>query len=235
MVDFLGIGAQKAGTTWLAEQLALHPNIQFPGGKEVHFWDHHYANGYDWYESLFSEKSAVKKGDITPAYAILPPEKIAEVHHYYPNLPLIFVMRNPMERAWSSALMALKRAEMEFSEASDQWFVDHFHSEGSLKRGDYETCLRNWLAVFPQNQLLVICNKEIAARPRDVLKAAAAHIGVDAAFFASLPEEAAAKRIFSGDAHEIRPALKAELEKIYAVKRKAFEAYLKELVGIKRV
>lgn len=235
MVDFLGIGAQKAGTTWLSQMLSKHPNVQFPGGKEVHFWDQHYKNGYDWYEAIFSGKSPVKKGDITPAYAILPPDKIAEVKHYYPNLPLIFVMRNPVERAWSSALMALSRAEMTFEEASDQWFLDHFHSSGSLKRGDYETCIKNWLAHFPQGQLLLICNKEIAARPRDVLKATAQHIGIDAHFFDSLPQETIQTRIFSSQKHALRPALAAELEKVYAAKRAAFDAYLKELVGIKRV
>ena len=39
MVDFLGIGVQKGGTTWLYHQLSRHPQIAFPGGKEVHFWD----------------------------------------------------------------------------------------------------------------------------------------------------------------------------------------------------
>src|SRR5262249_41035314 len=37
--DFLGIGAQKAATTWLYENLKRHPEIEFPAGKEVHFWD----------------------------------------------------------------------------------------------------------------------------------------------------------------------------------------------------
>lgn len=235
MVDFIGIGAQKAGTTWLSRMLALHPHIQFPGGKEIHFWDQHYENGYGWYENIFSEKSNIKKGDITPAYGILPPEKIAEVRRHYPNVPLIFIMRNPIERAWSSALMALKRAEMEFDEASDQWFIDHFHSAGSMMRGDYERCLKNWLAHFPQNQLLILCNKEIAARPREVVKAAAAHIGVDAGYFDSLPEATLVKKVFANDKAAIHPALVKELEKIYDTKRTSFNAYLKELVGVKRL
>lgn len=44
MLDFLGIGAQKAGTTWLYEKLRLHPDIAFPAGKEVHFWDQKYGS-----------------------------------------------------------------------------------------------------------------------------------------------------------------------------------------------
>ena len=36
--DFIGIGAQKAGTTWLARNLAPHPEIHMPR-KEVHYFD----------------------------------------------------------------------------------------------------------------------------------------------------------------------------------------------------
>jgi hypothetical protein len=36
---FLGIGAQKAGTTWLHRMLSLHPDIGMPEQKELHFWD----------------------------------------------------------------------------------------------------------------------------------------------------------------------------------------------------
>jgi len=43
---FLCIGAQKAGTTWLYEQIRQHPDFWFPPPfKEVHFFDYHYAAG----------------------------------------------------------------------------------------------------------------------------------------------------------------------------------------------
>jgi len=37
--DFLGIGAQKAGTTWLHRNLSNHPQIWLPPVKEVHYFD----------------------------------------------------------------------------------------------------------------------------------------------------------------------------------------------------
>jgi hypothetical protein len=45
VVDFLGIGAQKGGTTWLYRQLLRHPQVAFPRGKELHYWKDSPANG----------------------------------------------------------------------------------------------------------------------------------------------------------------------------------------------
>ncbi len=55
MIDFLGIGAQKCGTTWLYERLAQHPQVRFPAGKEIHFWDHHLDRGINWWIAQFPE------------------------------------------------------------------------------------------------------------------------------------------------------------------------------------
>ena len=146
MLDFLGIGAQKAGTTWLYEMLCQHPQLAFPGGKEMHFWDAGRSRGLEWYRSCFNVGEK-KNGEITPAYAMLPVETIREIHALNPALRVIYILRNPIDRAWSSARMALERAEMTLAEASDQWFVDHFLSQGSLRRGDYESCIRHWRQV----------------------------------------------------------------------------------------
>lgn len=39
MPDFIGIGAQKAGTTWLYDMLAQNPSIWLPPLKELHYFD----------------------------------------------------------------------------------------------------------------------------------------------------------------------------------------------------
>ena len=38
--DFLGIGAQKSGTTWLHHNLSQHPGVWMPPVKELHYFDH---------------------------------------------------------------------------------------------------------------------------------------------------------------------------------------------------
>ncbi|MBY0432079.1 MAG: sulfotransferase domain-containing protein [Rhodospirillales bacterium] len=228
MLDFLGIGAQKSGTTWLYFNLIRHPGLFLPSGiKELHFWDAQRDKGMDWYLSHFRDRPEGKPaGEITPAYAILDPEVIATIHAAFPALKLIYLMRNPVHRAWSSAMMALGRAEMMPQEASDMWFIDHFHSQGSTRRGDYETCLRNWFAVYPRERFLILPFDEIIEDPQAVLKKCAVHLEVDPAFFDSVPEEELRRAHFPGLGHSIRPSLHAHLVAQYTPRIRSLETFL---------
>ena len=192
-VDFLGIGVQKGGTTWLYHQLARHPQVAFPRGKEVHYWDTPgNRTAEEWVRLLAPPSRAsrtgrpIKTGEITPAYATLAVPTIRAIHARCPRLRLFVSLRNPLERAWSAALMGLARAQMLVHEASDRWFLDHFQSAASRARGDYVGCLNRWWSVFPREQLLVLFQDDIASRPAELLAALAAHLGIDATEFAGL-------------------------------------------------
>lgn len=204
-VDFLGIGVQKGGTTWLYHQLARHPQVAFPRGKEMHYWDASAAPNADEWAALLEPPSRrsrsgrpIKTGEITPAYATLPVEKIKAIHRRCPDVRVFISLRNPLDRAWSAALMGLARAQMLVHEASDQWFLDHFRSAASRARGDYLGCLDRWGSVFPRDQLLILFQDDIASSPAAVLDALASHIGIDATEFASLPEMAIGEVVVPG-------------------------------------
>jgi hypothetical protein len=62
--------------------------------------------------------SEAKQGEITPAYATLDEVTIREIAALAPNLRVFYSLRNPIARAWSSALMALERSEMTIDDAS---------------------------------------------------------------------------------------------------------------------
>ena len=227
MLDFLGIGAQKAGTSWLHEALRLHPQLRFPAGKEVHFWNAQRAQGLDWYRALFPDAPpGVKNGEITPAYGFLPPEVIREVHALNQQLRVVYLLRNPLERAWSSALMALGKAELDYDEASDQWFLDHFRSRGSLARGDYESCLRNWRGVFGDQAVLWLRHEMIAEAPLALLEAVARHLGVDPAFYGQARAPSLAKRVYPGPGHPVRESLLPALREIYRPRIARLARYL---------
>lgn len=215
--DFLGIGAQKAGTSWLHANLSQHPRLRFPGGKEVHFWDRDYGRGLDWYRGLFAgARPGTLQGDITPSYAILPTDRIAEVAAFGPSLRLIYLLRHPVDRAWSAAKMALGRAEMELDEASDAWFRDHFCSRGSRARGDYATCIDAWLAHFPRSALLLLRYEDVVRQPESVARAVCAHLDLDPQPLLAPANHWLRTPVFPGEPAELRPPLRAILEDLYA-------------------
>ena len=68
--DFIGIGAQKAGTTWLDRNLRAHPQIWMPERKELHYFDRRIADMRsptdEWSASIFETGRARVTGEITP-------------------------------------------------------------------------------------------------------------------------------------------------------------------------
>jgi len=168
--DFLGIGAQKSGTSWLHENLKPHPGVFVPEAKEVHFFDQKFEQGLNSYSQIFEPAGDRVKGEITPAYGILPPHRIGLIHELMPRLKVIFLMRNPIERAWSQALMNLAHQPgRPAASLSDQEIIAHFNSPASRQRGDYETILNNWLAHYDRRQVFTSFFEDISIRPRELL------------------------------------------------------------------
>jgi len=215
MYKFLGIGAQKAGTTWLYEMLRQHPQISFPLKKEVHYWNKQYPKkSINDYLSEFSSKE-IFEGEITPAYAFLPISTIQKIYAHQPELKIIYILRNPIDRAWSSAKMALKRAEMQHHEASDQWFIDHFNSAGSLMRGDYEYAINNWHSVFPANNISLLFFEDIKHNPSSLLKQCCDHLGISNFDQEALNTLAIEKPVFPSTSLMLTPSLFIHLKDIY--------------------
>lgn len=221
----MGVGAQKAGTTWLYGNLARHPRIGFPGGKEVHYWNARRATlPEQWYCDLFATGDGRINGDITPAYATLEAEVVARIGALFPDLRILFLLRNPIERAWSAALMAMDRAELELDEVSDRWFLDHFHSRGSLLRGDYARTLDIWREVYPERQMLVLFYENIRTNPLGLLCQVADFLGLEPA--TSWTPETVAAPVFAGIGAPLRPSLRKALLELYRPRIVALEACL---------
>ena len=225
MLNFIGIGAQKAATTWLYEMLLKHPEIKFPGGKEVHFWNQNIHNGLDWYKSIFANEVSMN-GDITPAYGHLEIEKINQIYSIYPNLKMIYILRNPIERAWSSAKMALSRSELMFHEVSDQWFIEHFNSVGSIARSDYEVNIKRWLSVFPKAQLFLAGYEQVIQSPEMLLNSILNHL--DLPDYYQSGDASLQLKINEGIPNTIRPLLKEYLVNMYQLKIQSLGDYLKQ-------
>ena len=177
---FLGIGTTKAGTTWLWRMLRPHPEIFMPVRKEIHFFDNHFSQGLDWYLAHFSEAPPQQmRGEITPAYSILPPARIRVVHHLMPGAKLLYVVRNPIERAWSMANMNLgTNAGNSIHQVSDRAILKSLRSQRSRRLGDYLTNLRHWQQFYPPEQIHLMFFQDIKQRPVELLHGVQRFLGI---------------------------------------------------------
>jgi len=177
--DFLGIGAQKSGTSWLYYNLRCHPELYLAEPKELHYFDWNFHKSLRFYSNKFKPGDQKVKGEITPGYSIISPNRIKFIHKLKPDLKLIFLMRNPIDRAWSHALMNLvEMPNIKFKDIEDSNFYAHFKAERSTKRGDYLTILKNWLTYFPSDQLYIGFFEDIKDHPQELLIKIFTHLGV---------------------------------------------------------
>jgi len=189
--DFLGIGAMRAGTSWFAAHLARHPEIQIPR-KELHFFDHRFdrrvlpfisgpVEARMRYRARFLGAGLGGRitGEFTPSYAVLESDRIATVFEWMPGAKLLFIMCDPVERAWSQAKHDyagfLGRDPATAPEAELRAF---FARPGVWKRGDYATCLENWLRHFNRRQLFITFLEHVKVEPDRVLTEAFSFLGV---------------------------------------------------------
>jgi hypothetical protein len=179
--DFLGIGVQKAGTTWLWANLRCHPELFLPPKKELHFFNFHFYNSLAGYASQFEKGKGKVRGEITPAYAILSKQKIAFIKKVMPSTKLILILRNPIDRAWSRARMVLKGAnakEIDLTRFSEKEIRRSLAHRSSRARGDYLSTIDNWLEYFPEKNLYICFYDDLSLRPKKFLMGIFNFLGV---------------------------------------------------------
>lgn len=183
MPRFLGIGATRAGTSWVAAQLSDHPQIRMDR-KEIHFFDRKLGapapsgSARDRIDRLRYLARFVRvrgggriRGEITPAYAILEPAVIRRIAEWMPDVRLIFMMRDPIDRAWSQARNGFPRWRGKPLESvSRDELVSFFDSDPVRRRSDYATCLRAWFGHFPREHFFFGFLDEIRERPEDLMR-----------------------------------------------------------------
>lgn len=185
---FLVAAAPKTGSTWLADNLRLHPGVFVPAEKELRYFSSlgRWAD-LGWYLSRFAGGEGRVRGEASPSYAALPPERIRLIRELFPDVRIVFLLREPVSRAWSHTRHGCRHAEAYFNEhpaarvddPAIDWAAAATH-EWVTANGDYLGHLRRWLAVFPKEQVLVRFFDDIEARPEALLREVLAFIGGDA-------------------------------------------------------
>lgn len=161
-IDFIIAGAQRSGTTALFYLLKEHPQVFFYPKKEAHFFTNnkvfeHDPVTYDSYHKLFSDrKPSHITGEGTPNY--LPHPKAAQrIYQYNPAIKLIFLLRNPIDRAYSQYVQRRDGGgePRSFEEAVRDEFKDKKPNWGYLSQGLYVKQLQRYIDLFPPEQLFI--------------------------------------------------------------------------------
>lgn len=130
--DFMIVGGQKAGTTALYEYLSKHPQIQPTKEKELHYFncEARYRLGVEFYRSLFRSSSDAKLAFDASAGYLCNAQAPARIYAHNPEVKIIILLRDPVERAYSGWNMYRKRYLR-----NRNWFFDEWVSccgEGQL-------------------------------------------------------------------------------------------------------
>jgi hypothetical protein len=195
--DFLIIGAQKCGTTFLYQLLAQHPHVKPAFAKEVHYFDLNFERGENWYRSHFPLQMRNSRtgitGEASPYYLFHPhvPRRASAV---VPEAKLVVLLRNPIDRAYSHYQHQVKRVikgqvpeTLPFEEAieveertlpgevskmlQDEYYASSTHRHRSyLSRGIYIDQLLAWSRFFRKERMLIMKSEDLFSDTTKVLE-----------------------------------------------------------------
>ncbi len=180
--NFLLIGAMKAGTTSLYEDLVHIPGIYLPPEKEPDDLispDAETPEGLARYTAKFSgAERAVAIGDASTAYAKLPTyEGVAEraLRVLGPETKILYLTRDPIKRIVSQYHhlhgLGIETRPLNVAVLEDESYAAY---------SDYERQLAPWRAAFGEDQVLVMRFEDYISDRMQVVSEVCAFLGVDA-------------------------------------------------------
>jgi len=196
--DFIIISVERGGTTSLYRYITAHPCVDPAFRKEVHYFDLNFTRGLSWYRAHFPtrwraawvssrRRHRLLTGEASPYYLYHPwvPERVRET---LPEVRLIALLRNPVERAYSHYQMNRRQGKepLSFEEAigSEEerlrgeyerlvrdatYYSDNHYNFGYLSRGVYVDPLTRWRERFSAERLLVLRSEDLYLDPRETL------------------------------------------------------------------
>ncbi len=185
-INFIGIGAQRTGTSWVYTCLYEHPEICAPI-KEIHFFSRpRYSEGIPWYEAHFSKcKPTQKVGEFSTSY--LYSEVAAErIHAAYPDVKIIAILRNPIVRAVSQYGNAVKAGEIPESMPFDEYAK---LEKSVCEQGLYSVQLERYFKYFKKSQVLILIHEDAKKDPQAFMTRIYDFLGVESSFVPSMLHE----------------------------------------------
>lgn len=215
--DFLIIGAQKAGTTWLHSYLQTKDEIYFPylesrhDPSEVRFFEY-LDKPLRWYSDLYENHVDKIKGDKTPGYYYLHRKSIRMIKDLMPDVKNIMMLRNPAERAWSQAVMNLRMFHnMSFND-NKAAYLDFLYT--NIHRGLYSFYLKNWREFFPGDQLQIYLFDDLKKNPVKLIENIEGYLGLQKSIKEE-PGHSLNKKVNANPIEPMPDEVKRMLKKLY--------------------
>jgi len=162
---FLIPGAAKSGTTYLAKILSSHPDVFMPLFKEPWFFCTSgtlvvYHKGLDYYQRFFFGYGGQKHiGEASMGY-MCDPDSPRLIHRHIPNIKLIFILRNPIDRLYSGYWEQIKQGRrlLNFNTLL-------FNRDETIEReiyiSRYDIHLKRYFELFSRKQILVLLHDDL--------------------------------------------------------------------------
>ena len=195
--DFMIIGPQRTGTTWLYENLNQHPQIFLSNPKEIFYFNtldkpdnpRHRSNDLAWYLNFFydtpeqyshrnmnalanfGERYKPKiRGEATASYAAMNRDLIKEIVILNPNIKIILMIRHPVARAWSHVkFFIMDQSTKTFAEYSESEFKNFFNMDYQIACGRFTEIIKNWSSLVKEGNLFVGSFYDIGKFPDQLL------------------------------------------------------------------
>jgi sulfotransferase family protein len=183
--NFLFIGPDKSGSTWLYEALRQHRQVFLPRVKELFFFDQFYDKGWSWYSKYF--QSAGEQHHIVAEIChdyLFSPLACQRIAHDLPSAKLMVCLREPAQRAFSEFLYRTKVGllDCDFETALEKAveLIDH---------GRYAQCLGCYLEHFKRDQIFAAVFDDLAANPQRFFDSLCDFLGIEHVILSSQLQE----------------------------------------------
>ncbi len=203
--DFFIVGPQRTGTSWLYRNLDLHPQIFMSKPKELYFFnklrskDHprYHSDELSWYLDFFTPQrfnrkmlkkqkrhgeiySTMVRGEATASYSTLHPDIIKEITILNPNIKIIILIRNPVDRAWSHAKKELSEKQgRPLASIADDEFKSFFNLPYQLKCACYNDNIDTWRGFLSEGNTFIGFFDDIQKNPEKLLSDVFSFLGVE--------------------------------------------------------
>jgi hypothetical protein len=208
--DFIYIGPDKAGSSWLHEVLRRHPQVFLTPAKGLYFFDRYYDRGLEWYVAQFDDArpEQVVRGEVCQDY-LADPDAAERMAGSLGEVRLMVTLRDPAERAYSSYLHMLRSGWKAgtFVEALSRYpeLLDH---------GRYATQLERFDSRFGRDAMHIAVFDDLEADPQGFLDEVTAWLGIERLSLddrlrepklpAGTARSVALSRVVSWGAHQLR-------------------------------